>query len=100
MESQRVLFFKGCLELGVLPSNIVLRLTAMIMSLKQIGIVGRTGAGKSSLLTTLFRMSEPQGNLLIDGINIQEIGLHGLRRVISIIPQVVAGSIYSFLSYF
>ncbi|XP_059156862.1 ATP-binding cassette sub-family C member 4-like isoform X7 [Physella acuta] len=62
-------------------------LTFTIHGREKIGIVGRTGAGKSSLITTLFRMVEPQGSLYIDGIDIQAIGLHDLRSTISIIPQ-------------
>ena len=54
----------------------------------QVGIVGRTGAGKSSLIQALFRMAEPEGTLKIDGITITEVGLHDLRQRISIIPQV------------
>jgi ATP-binding cassette subfamily C (CFTR/MRP) protein 4 len=53
---------------------------------EKIGIVGRTGAGKSSIIQTLFRMAEPSGNIFIDNINIQDIDLNELRSKISIIP--------------
>ncbi len=55
----------------------------------QVGIVGRTGAGKSSLALGIFRILEAaKGKIFIDGINIAEIGLHELRSRITIIPQV------------
>ncbi|XP_054637104.1 multidrug resistance-associated protein 4 isoform X2 [Dunckerocampus dactyliophorus] len=54
---------------------------------EKIGIVGRTGAGKSSLVSTLFRLAEPQGNVYIDGVLTSELGLHDVRQRMSIIPQ-------------
>ncbi|NWR32394.1 MRP1 protein, partial [Tachuris rubrigastra] len=55
---------------------------------EKIGIVGRTGAGKSSLTLGLFRINEAaEGEIIIDGINIAKIGLHDLRFKITIIPQ-------------
>ena len=52
-------------------------------------MVGRTGAGKSTLAMTLFRMIEAaEGCIKIDGINIADIGLFDLRSRLTIIPQV------------
>ncbi|KAM9609979.1 ATP-binding cassette sub-family C member 4 isoform 4-T4 [Trichechus inunguis] len=62
-------------------------LTALIKSREKVGIVGRTGAGKSSLISALFRLSEPEGRIWIDKILTTEIGLHDLRKKMSIIPQ-------------
>eukprot|EP00058_Branchiostoma_floridae_P004550 XP_002590038.1 hypothetical protein BRAFLDRAFT_81656 [Branchiostoma floridae] len=67
--------------------DVLKKLCAVIRPQEKIGIVGRTGAGKSSLMQMLFRMAEPRGTVRIDGVDVTAIGLHDLRKKISVIPQ-------------
>ncbi|XP_037092833.1 multidrug resistance-associated protein 5-like [Pollicipes pollicipes] len=55
---------------------------------EKVGVVGRTGAGKSTFISTLLRMVEVEtGTILIDGLDIRPMGLHDLRSRIDVIPQ-------------
>ena len=59
------------------------------MPSEKIGIVGRSGSGKSTITLCLFRMIEySEGDILIDEININKVGVHDLRKKLTIIPQV------------
>ncbi|XP_029140489.1 LOW QUALITY PROTEIN: multidrug resistance-associated protein 1-like, partial [Protobothrops mucrosquamatus] len=71
-------------ELSLALKNINLK----IKPHEKVGIVGRTGAGKSSLAMGLLRLVEAaDGEIVIDGINIAQMGLHNLRSKITIVPQ-------------
>ena len=74
-----------------------------INSCEKIGIVGRSGAGKSTIVAALFRLSEPDGKVLIDGIDSKQFGLFDLRSNLAIIPQepiMFSGSLRSNLDPF
>jgi ABC-type multidrug transport system fused ATPase/permease subunit len=82
------------------PDKLVLKnISLCVHSGEKIGIVGRTGSGKSTILAALFRMMEVHsGEIWIDQQNIMNLGLHTLRSRIQIIPQdpvLFTGSIRS-----
>ncbi|OAY49526.1 ABC transporter C family member 4 [Manihot esculenta] len=63
-------------------------ITLSIYGGEKIGVVGRTGSGKSTLIQVFFRLVEPTGGkIIIDGIDICRLGLHDLRSRFGIIPQ-------------
>lgn len=64
-------------------------LSFSVQSGMKVGIVGRTGSGKSSILQVLFRLvdiKEGEGKITIDGIDAKSVGLHLLRQSIGFIP--------------
>jgi ABC-type multidrug transport system fused ATPase/permease subunit len=68
--------------------DVIKSLTLEILPQDKIGVVGRTGSGKSTFLRVLLRLTEPRsGSIVIDGVNIANIGLSVLRSHLGIIPQ-------------
>ncbi|XP_045130925.1 ATP-binding cassette sub-family C member 4-like isoform X2 [Portunus trituberculatus] len=75
------------LQYSECEAPVLKNLTFCIKGSEKVGIVGRTGAGKSSLVSSLFRLIESSGDIRIDSHNTKELGLHDIRGRLSIIPQ-------------
>ncbi|KXJ16546.1 Multidrug resistance-associated protein 4 [Exaiptasia diaphana] len=58
-----------------------------VKSHERVGVAGRTGAGKSSLVAALFRMPDPQGYVIIDGVDLGTLNIQAARRSIAVISQ-------------
>ena len=86
-EDGRVEFKNVMMRYDPAEPPVLKNLNFVIYPREKVGIVGRTGAGKSSLISALFRLANLEGAIEIDGVNTNEIGLHDLRSKISIIPQ-------------
>uniref|UniRef100_A0A2K6UXV0 Multidrug resistance-associated protein 1 n=1 Tax=Saimiri boliviensis boliviensis TaxID=39432 RepID=A0A2K6UXV0_SAIBB len=87
-QAGRVEFRDYCLRYREGLDLVLRHISVTINGGEKVGIVGRTGAGKSSLTLGLFRINESaEGEIIIDDINIAKIGLHNLRFRITIIPQ-------------
>eukprot|EP00102_Acyrthosiphon_pisum_P018651 XP_016655861.1 PREDICTED: probable multidrug resistance-associated protein lethal(2)03659 isoform X2 [Acyrthosiphon pisum] len=83
----QIVFENFYLRYSLDGDHVLKNLNILIQPMEKVGIVGRTGAGKSSIIGALFRLALNEGNITIDGIEIHELGLHDLRSKISIIPQ-------------
>ncbi|GAB9468196.1 Atp-binding protein [Globisporangium polare] len=95
-----------CVSFSYKPNDplVLKQVSFAIKSHEKVGIVGRTGAGKSSLTMALFRMNDlVSGRILIDGVDIAMLPLSVLRSRMSIIPQspvLLEGSLRNFLDPF
>lgn len=62
--------------------------TRFLLTSNQVGIIGRTGAGKSSILNALFRLAPIcTGHIIVDGINISDVPARDLRAHFAVVPQ-------------
>ncbi|KYB25908.1 hypothetical protein TcasGA2_TC034098 [Tribolium castaneum] len=83
----RISFQSVCLKYSPTDPPVLKNVTFTIKPGEKIGIIGRTGAGKSSLVSTLFHLFPFEGTILIDNVDTKSIPLKDLRSKISVIPQ-------------
>ncbi|KAL7292206.1 hypothetical protein TKK_0014159 [Trichogramma kaykai] len=85
--SGRVTFDDVRLKYSDEDQPVLKSLSFTIEPTEKVGVVGRTGAGKSSLIAALFRLTDVEGSIMIDGLDTANLALEDLRKHISIIPQ-------------
>ncbi|VVC32175.1 Hypothetical protein CINCED_3A023482 [Cinara cedri] len=83
----KIIFKHFYLRYDLDTPHVLKDLNIVIEPTEKVGIVGRTGAGKSSLIQALFRLAFNEGSIVIDDVEIHDLGLHDYRSRISIIPQ-------------
>ncbi|CAG9840910.1 unnamed protein product [Diabrotica balteata] len=86
-ELGKIEFKNMTLQYSLDDPPVLKNLSFVIKPSEKVGIVGRTGAGKSSLIQALFRLTHIEGSILIDEIDTKSVALKKLRSKISIIPQ-------------
>jgi ABC-type multidrug transport system fused ATPase/permease subunit len=86
-EEGRIVFDKVTLQYRPNTSMILKNLSFEVKPCEKIGVVGRTGAGKSTICISLNRIVELfSGSIMIDGANISDLSLHEIRKRITVIP--------------
>ncbi|KAL3283027.1 hypothetical protein HHI36_006186 [Cryptolaemus montrouzieri] len=85
--SGKIEFSHAFMKYGPQDSHVLNDVSFVIEDKEKVGIVGRTGAGKSSLIGAVFRLAYFYGEIRLDNLDISQLCLHDLRRKISIIPQ-------------
>lgn len=84
---------------GNLP-DVLRSINFVVQPRQKVGVVGRTGAGKSSLLLALLRiLRSSRGRILIDGVDIAQVPLQKLRSAITIIPQASLTQLFSLFTW-
>lgn len=83
-------------SLNYYDNSVLNNVSFVIKARDKIGIIGRTGVGKTSMITSLFRLHDINGEIFIDNCNTKSVSLNCLRKCLSIIPQepvVFTGSV-------
>ncbi|KAK9869560.1 hypothetical protein WA026_003313 [Henosepilachna vigintioctopunctata] len=83
----QIVFKDVSVKYSACKPSVLKNLTFKIEPREKVGIVGRTGAGKSSLLSALFKLVKISGEIEIDGVDVSEVNLKTIRSKLSIIPQ-------------